>query len=408
MSTTIHIISFDQTGALPVEALARAMGGADVTSLTLPEIQSGEANTTLSPARTIVMDIGMHGEEALPQIKTVLQACPAGARIIATGYVNDLGFYRTLRSLNIVEYFLHPVSVDEVARAFSQPLTGSATTPQASSVNEGSVIAVVSAAAGDGGSTVALNTAIALAQETQQAVVLVDMDYQYGMVARNLDINAPYGLRELFEHPKRGVDATLLSRMLMPYGDHLRVIAAPSALQPMPEIPAEMMRDIITVLRSQFAFVIIDLPHLWSPWVAETLRLSDRTVCVAQLWLRSLTHFSRMLAAWQEHTISRDRLLLAINRSGAKFREAITPQDFERVSLQPINFYLANDTRAMVEAENQGKTVIELGSSQLERQFREMARSLRMLQHHSGAITQVEQQSMQDKRGLRGLLSWKG
>ncbi len=72
----------------------------------------------------------------------------------------------------------------------------------------------MSAASGDGASTAALNTAFCLSQLFNGSTVLVDMDYQFGMVAKHIDLQNQYGIRDLFDHPERGIDATLIKRMV--------------------------------------------------------------------------------------------------------------------------------------------------------------------------------------------------
>jgi pilus assembly protein CpaE len=113
------------------------------------------------------------------------------------------------------------------------------------------------------------------------------------------------------------------------------------------------------VLRSQFAFVIIDVPHLWTDWTAATLTYSNHSVMVAQLWLRSLTHASRLLTAWNSIGVSEKDISVLINRSGAKFKEAITAQDFERICRHKITAHVNNDIRAISQAENEARTLME-------------------------------------------------
>ncbi len=72
------------------------------------------------------------------------------------------------------------------------------------------MISFVGASAGDGSSALSLNTAYALAKFTREPTLLVDLDYQFGMVAKSLDLASPYGIKEIFEHPDRGIDVTLV------------------------------------------------------------------------------------------------------------------------------------------------------------------------------------------------------
>jgi pilus assembly protein CpaE len=162
--------------------------------------------------------------------------------------------------------------------------------------------------------------------------------------------------------------------MLASYGSsRLKIIAAPNQLYTIPDVQAEVISELITILRREYDAVILDLPHIWVPWVAAAINQSTHTIIVAQLWLRSVTHASRLLAAWRNIGVSDQQISLVMNRSGAKFKEAVSRRDFERVCALPITHKLVNDIKSVVTSENQGRTVIEGGNSLLSRQFKEFA-----------------------------------
>ncbi len=324
----------------------------------------------------ILIDIGDRAADVLPEIDQMAEHCVEGTRVIVVGSVNDIHFYRQLKSRGVVEYFPRPARVPDVRAAM--------VASSAENEKKGTVISVMSAASGDGASTVALNLAYGMASQFGKSVVLVDMDYQFGMAAKNLDIASPYGIREVMEHPERGIDITLIERMLVQYRGQLHIIAAPNELRSMPAVPPELIRDLVGVLRSRFDVVVLDIPHLWTPWTAAAVSSASKHLLVAQLWLRSVTHASRLLRMWGETGIEMANLDLIINRSGAKFKEAVSTKDFERVCGVPINHYLANDIRTVVSAENQGCTLLEIGSSLLQRQLRDLAGEL--LGQRTGAV----------------------
>lgn len=400
-NSPLIVVDIDRTGAFPAEQLAFALG---FEKAEVVDSASDAINLLSAPSglRYVVADIGLHGEDMFPVLSSLAKACGNNAPLVVVGNINDLGFYRNLKNLGAYEYFTHPASVTEVRAALTR--SAAADRRHEDRMKSGSVIAFMSAASGDGASTVALNTAYALEQETHAQTVLADFDYQFGMVARHLDLQPQFGIREVFDYPDRGVDATLVSKMLLQYGSSkLNIISAPEALHMLPGIRQESVRDLIGVLKSQFTYTVVDVPHVWLPWTAEVLAQADRIVVVGQLWLRSLTHLSRLLAAMSEAGINRDKVWVAVNRSGARFREAITPQDFERVCLKNISFYFANDIKTVVGAENQGKTLLEIGSSLLERQMREIARALSGMQAQPASAESEEAAGDARKGGLRGL-----
>ena len=343
--------------------------------------------------RYIAMFVEHRAEEVFGELEELAQYCLAGTTVVVIGYTNDIRFYRALVDRGVIEYFTEPANIEEVSRT----LLGAGNYAVTS---DSTAIAFMSAAAGDGSSTVALNAGYCLAKEFNAKTIVVDMDYQFGMVCKNLDLSSPYGIKELIEHPDRGIDSTLIERMAVGYSENLDIIAAPNELRFMPNLHPETIRDLLVALKSKYRYVILDLPHVWSPWISAAFSNSDAIVLVAQLWLKSVTHASRLLNVWREVGINLDHVQVAINRSGAKFKEGVSARDFERVCNKEISYYLPNDIKTVVNAENLGKTIIEVGRSKLSSELIGVATSLRNM-YDSRTGSAVGARSSFNSTGLR-------
>lgn len=316
----------------------------------------------ISP-RYLLMDVGETRETVLADIEAIAMQCEPGTRVVAIGRINDIQFYRQLTESGVPDYFPLPASAADIIAAFKRqdaPAVAASPIARAGGMAAGEVIAFMSAAGGDGASTTALNAAFAIAQSSGKPTVLVDLDYQYGMAARNLNLTTQYGTKDLFEHPDRGVDATIVQRMVAHYGP-LHVIAAPNELRYLPYIDGAAVSQLIQALKLSYDTIILDLPHTWQPWVSAACREASSFVLVAQLWLKSVTHAARILRAIRSEDAVGNNVRLVINRAGAKFREAIETRDFERVTGLTIAHTIVNDIRTVVDAENQAKTIIEVG-----------------------------------------------
>lgn len=369
------IVCLDQEQGSAAQVLAGELGFPDAHIVSGGFAEAARVlDTRTSAPNYLIIHIGRKGVELLPALDAFAIHCEASVRVVVIGEANDVELYRELKQRGVLEYFTHPARAADIRAVLMQ---GAGRQNAASEEAQGTVIACMSAASGDGASTVALNLAYALATEYKQPTVLVDMDYQFGLICKSLDLAAPFGIRELFDHPDRGLDELLVSKMLVSYKDHLSIIAAPSELRLLPTIRPDVVRELIGILRTKFHFVVIDVPHIWTDWTAATLTYSDHIIMVAQLWLRSLTHATRLLAAWNTIGIDRNAISIAINRSGAKFKEAITSQDFERVCRRSIDAYINNDVKAITHAENNAQTLFEgEQDTLLKQQISDVARTL--------------------------------
>ncbi len=327
-------------------------------------------STSYAP-KFVLIDVGTRVQDVLPELDILSEYCEVGTRVVVVGKTNDISFYRELMDKGVSEYLTHPFDVDAIRKVFLKNQNINSLDSES-----GKVLLFMGGGAGDGSSTVAANVAYSLASRTKQPTVLVDMDYQFGMVAKNLDAASTYGICDVFDHPERGIDAMLLERMVFKYGNCLDIIAAPARLDFMPVVSADTIREFIRVLRTRYVYVILDIPHVWGHWTAAALTSSDRVVLVAQLWLKSVTHSSRLLSAWRGLGIPDNTISVVINRSGSKFKEAINPKDFERVCEHNINYYLSNDIKTAARAEAQGTNIVELSHTPLANQMTKLADDL--------------------------------
>ncbi len=320
--------------------------------------------------RYLIIDVGDRRHDVLSELDRLAEYCDISSRVVVLGNTNDIAFYRTLIDKGVLEYLTHPADIGQI-RAVLVKTDASATT------QEGVIISFIGASAGDGSSTLALNAAYALARDSGKPTILVDLDYQFGIVAKNLDVATSYGIKEIFDHPDRGIDATLVEKMAASYKGVLDVIVAPNPLHMLPSPPPEMIRDLMHALQGKYTYIVLDLPHIWTSWVSTALSGSNHIVLVAQLWLKSVTHASRMLGTWKQLGIRPQSVSVVINRSGSKFKEAVNPKDFERVTGHKIDFYITNDIKTAVKAENEGHTIMELTSSSLANQIQQLTDSLK-------------------------------
>jgi Flp pilus assembly CpaE family ATPase len=144
----------------------------------------------------------------------------------------------------------------------------------------------------------------------------------------------------------------------------------------LPTVDAGAIRDLIATLSATYDNVIIDVPHVWLPWVATAAQQSTHVIMVAQLWLKSVSHAARIMRALREIGIASERIVAVINRSGAKFKEAIESKDFERVCGTHIRYTVANDIKTIVMAEASPTTIIELPPSVISIDVERIARGL--------------------------------
>jgi pilus assembly protein CpaE len=370
------------------QSIAHALGARSHTLVLGTPLMAAEQlqREGIEPSE-LVIDIGARGADILPEIDRLADQCVPGTQVVVTGVHNDIRLYRELIARGVLEYVMRATSpgeseAAEIATIFrnhlqtASPKTTATAAPAVTSAGKrGQVIAFFAASSGDGASTVALNVAHAISKLTTGRTILIDMDYQFGMVARLLDLQTDYGIRELFENTDRGIDATLLARMVAKYGT-LDVVTAPTDLHFMPPLEPAALEALLARLRENYDTIILDLPHVWQPWVMAACIHADRLVMVSQLWLKSVSHAARIMKNLRSTSLRPEHITMVINRAGAKFKEAVDEADFIRVCGVPIRHHISNDIRTIGLAEAQAKTMMELPPSHIRNEMETLAKSL--------------------------------
>jgi pilus assembly protein CpaE len=145
--------------------------------------------------------------------------------------------------------------------------------PTTATVAGGRVISVVSPKGGVGKTTVSTNLAVGLARTAPQAVVLVDLDIQFGDVANALNLQPEYQLPQMVRGDAAR-DTMVLKTYLTLHPTGLYVVCGPESPIEADGIDGEMVGHLLDQLAAEFRFVIVDT----APGLSEhTLAAMDHT-----------------------------------------------------------------------------------------------------------------------------------
>ncbi|WP_306231503.1 AAA family ATPase [Agrococcus beijingensis] len=137
----------------------------------------------------------------------------------------------------------------------------------------GRVITVLSPKGGAGKTTVATNLAIGLAQYAPGAVVLVDLDVQFGDVATALSLQPEFTLEDVV-HGAALRDPIAMKTHLTLHDSGLSVVCAPENPVVADSVTPEQVSELLTALARQFRYVVVDTAAGLEP---RTLAALDHT-----------------------------------------------------------------------------------------------------------------------------------
>ncbi len=121
----------------------------------------------------------------------------------------------------------------------------------------GKLLVFTGSKGGSGVTTVACNVAIALAQRSDQKILLIDLALPIGDAALCLGISAGYSTEDALGNIDR-LDASLLQNLLVKHRSGVFVLAAPTKV-PEVEVSKDAIDKLIAIARREFDHVIVDV-----------------------------------------------------------------------------------------------------------------------------------------------------
>ncbi|HUE74897.1 MAG TPA: P-loop NTPase [Pirellulaceae bacterium] len=287
-----------------------------------------------------------------------------GAGILAVGSTGDTKLVlRALRE-GASEYLDQSDLRSELSGAIAR---------RGTSENVGPVIAVLTPGGGSGGSTIASNVAVALAQK-YSGCALFDMNLETGDMAPLLDLKPAYTLTDLCQNADR-LDLSLLQGCLVRHSSGLQLLAAPARISDAARITPAAIELVLSLAVRHFPFVVVDLDHSYRPEQQAAMRQANILVLVMRLDFISLRNTRRTLDFFQEIGILRERVRIVANRCGQS-GEITAAQVEESLGLK-IAHFIPEDQRAVTRASNNGvPVVLESPSAKVSRALVELATNL--------------------------------
>ncbi|MGE5618888.1 MAG: cyclic nucleotide-binding domain-containing protein [Sphingomonadaceae bacterium] len=242
----------------------------------------------------------------------------------------------------------------------------------------GKLFTVFSPKGGVGKSTLAVNLAVALAQEHPDSVALLDLSLTFGHAALLLNLTPKLSLS--------GTNADSLQNMGMEDGlrhylsvhpsSSLRLLVGATRPEEGEAVTGEMARAAIQQLRRHFAFVVVDTESCFTDPVLAALESSDRILllCSPEVSsLRDARECQRILNDVMH--IPSDRSFYLLNRLFPY--KTLTKEQIESTLQRALSAELPYGGDAPTKAALRGETLVETqpGSS-LARAIRGLARDL--------------------------------
>jgi pilus assembly protein CpaE len=213
-------------------------------------------------------------------------------------------------------------SEDELRRAFDSALHAAdrrrgVLSPAEVDAPTRHVICVVSPKGGAGKTTVSTNLASSLAMAAPGEVVIVDLDFQFGDVASALRMTPTHTFADISRSPN-AVDITTVKVFLTPSDAGLFALCAPDTPVEADIITPAHVQHVLTMLASEFRYVIIDTGSGIDEPTLAALELSTDIVVLTSTDVPSVRATRKEIDTFDLLGLTKQTRHFVVNRADAR------------------------------------------------------------------------------------------
>jgi pilus assembly protein CpaE len=209
------------------------------------------------------------------------------------------------------------------------------------------VISVFGTKGGSGKTMVAVNVACQLAMRKMR-VALVDLDMQFGDVGVFLDIARSDSIADVIQ--ENAFEYKALKSYLYSHPNGLFVLCAPQSPEMAETVLGEHVTSIITSLRANFDFVVLDMPPAFNDTSIAGLEVSDEIYFCMTPDLSALRNAKVSIGVLDSLSLG-DRVFTVLNKNGGSMIKAA---DIEKVLNRKTSLVIPNDYQRSVKSINRG------------------------------------------------------
>lgn len=344
------------------EMLARQIRAAEPDILLVDSQLGGE------PTMDIIDDLALQFPTAaiiaiLPNNDPLVaqQVMLAGARAFLITPFSQINLVSTMRRVTELE------GRRQLTQSYIPTLLPEATRPLRS-------MTFFSPRGGSGVTSIAANTAIALAEETGKKVLLFEGKVFFGHLEVMLNLKVQNALSDLIPHATN-LDEALIRDVVCPHPSGIHVLLAPSNAQIAQGIRAEDIYNIFVGVSRYYDYIVVDAGGPLNDISVTLMDAADRILLLTTPDLASLHDTSRFLQLSRSLAYPAEKILMVLNKAGAE--GGVKLKDIETVLHNQVYHQVPNDPANVLRSINRGiPLLVFYPRSNASKSIQELAKNL--------------------------------
>ena len=313
----------------------------------------------------VLMDINMPELDGIATTEQLALRVPT-ASVVMMSVQGEADYLRRSMLAGAREFLVKPFSSDELAGSIRQvyarerqkvvrmvlPSPGATSRP-APDREPGRVVAFFSPKGGVGGTTMAVNTAVAAAAGLGKKVVLVDASFQFGDVGVLLNLNPKnMSVADVVPEIESTGEVESLDMYLVNHTSGIRVLLAPPSPEMAELITTAAFKKILDALRAEHDLVVVDCPTGITDVALAVFDLAAQIMTMLTLEITSIKNMRLFLEIAERLGYEEGKVRLVLNRADGNL--GIRVSDVEHSIGRKVDHTIVSDGRTVVYALNRG------------------------------------------------------
>lgn len=341
----------------------------------------------------VLMDINMPGLDGI-QASELISQQDQHVQVVMMSVQGEADYLRRSMLAGAREFLVKPFSSDELANSLRSvyqlaatrramaPVPAVAPSPESAAAagvsraaRGGKVIALYSPKGGVGVSTIAVNLAIALRDETRARVALVDTSLQFGDVGVLLNLPSNRTLADIVE-AKHEPDEDLLTAVLAAHSSGIKILLAPPRPEMAELVTADHLRKTLATMQKMFDYIVVDTGKGLNDLLLAVFDAAEQVILLSTADISSLKDAKLFFEVTQALDYPASKMLLILNKYDGK--TGIHARDVEGNIKHTVTGVIARDDKATALALTRGiPVVLTQRGIQLSQSVYAMARMLK-------------------------------
>lgn len=340
----------------------------------------------------VLMDINMPGMDGIAASEAIASQHP-NVQVIMMSVQGEADYLRRSMLAGAREFLIKPFSGDELATSIRRVHQLGVhrkvvTAPPPAAVvpvaappppKGGKFIVLFGARGGCGVSTLAVNLAVALREETRERVAVMDANFEFGDIGVLLNLPGQRTIADL-TGPKVDLDEEMMSGIMSSHGSGIKTLLAPPRPEMTELVTGELLKKIADLLPKMFDYIIVDMGRSLREPIVTLLDAADQILLISSSDIPAIKNAKLFFELTHALGYPADKTCFILNKEDG--RSGINARDISASVKHAVGGVIPKDERTVILSLNRGTPFVVQKNLPISRAVVALARSVRKPVEH--------------------------